>query len=68
MGNLKRLVSLGLSHIREFETYFICMVCDILVKTAGSYPLETDLLLARSENASSLNGRFYSHLHAHRFY
>lgn len=68
MGNLNRLESLGLSHIMEFETYFICMVCDILVKTAGSYPLETDLLLAKSENASSLNGILYSHLHAHRFY
>ena len=52
MGNLSRLVSLGLSHMMGLETYFVSMVCDILVKTAGSYPLETDLLPARSEKAS----------------
>lgn len=61
-------MSLGLSEVMEIEPYFTKIVCEILAETAGSYPLETDLLLASSENTSGLNGRFYSHLHAHRFY
>lgn len=40
MGNLNRLVSLGLSQVMGIEPYFTRTVCEILAETAGNYPLE----------------------------
>lgn len=68
MRNLNRFVSLGLSQLMEIEPSSTRIVREVLPGTVGSSLSETDLLLARNEITSGLNGRLYSYLHSHRFY